>query len=624
MKRAHGLFAGLLGMVLGVCIAGHFWVSVARATEPQHGMALGAEPKYPAGFAHFAYADPKAAKGGVITLSSPGGFDTLNPFTLKGRSPLLLSSLLFESLTEHSLDEPFAEYGLLADSIQVADDGLSITYHLNPAARFADGQPVTADDVVFSFEILRSEVAAPFYRAYYRDIASVEALDRATVRLTFARPNRELALIAGQIPILPKHFYSGKDFARDFTTVALGSGPYTVKAFDFGKMIRYQRNPDYWGRDLNVNVGKNNFDEIVVKYYRDETVRLEGLKAGEFDFMEVSSSKQWAVDVAGEKWDKGYLVKETLPHRNTAGIQGFAFNLRRPLFHNRAVRQALALALDFDWMNTTLFYGQYTASDSFFANSELAATGLPSREELALLEPLRHYLPPEVFTTPVEKLGRQYPDARARLRAAQQLLTDAGWEVQNGILTEKATGQPLRFTVTLDQPGFQRIVEPWLNNLQKLGIQGTMQVVDDAVYERIIRTYDFDIVVASFGQSQSPGNEQRDYWHSEAAAAEGSRNIIGIKNPAVDALVEAIISATSRPALVTATHALDRVLWHEHYVIPHWYIATHRLTYWNKFTYPKTLPLYFGPLGHLMYWWVDADKARALDEAMAANRALGR
>jgi microcin C transport system substrate-binding protein len=328
--------------------------------------------------------------------------------------------------------------------------------------------------------------------------------------------------------------------------------------------------------------------------------------------------------VGGEKWDKGYLVKETLPHRNTAGIQGFAFNLRRPLFQHRAVRQALALALDFDWMNTTLFYGQYTASDSFFANSELAATGLPSREELALLEPLRPHLPPEVFTTPVEKLGKQYPDARARLRAAKQLLNDAGWEVQNGVLTEKATGQQLRFTVTLDQPGFQRITEPYLSNLQKLGIQGTMQVVDDAVYERLLRTYDFDMVVASFGQSQSPGNEQRDYWHSEAAEAEGSRNIIGIKNPAVDALVEAIISATTRAELVTATHALDRILWHEHYVVPQWYIATHRVTYWNKLTYSKTLPLYFGPLGHLMYWWVDPDKARALEEAMAANRALGR
>lgn len=600
------------------------WLAVAMAGEPQHGLALGTTVKYPAGFAHFDYADPRAVRGGVLTLSNLGGFDKLNPYTLKGRPPLLLDTLLFESLTSASLDEPFAAYGLLAETVQVADDGRSVTYRLNPRARFADGHPVTAEDVVFSYAILRSEHAIPTYRAYYRDITTVEALDRLTVRLGFARPNRELVLITGQLPILPKHFYGGKDFDKDFNATALGSGPYMVKNFEFGKLIRYQRNPNYWGQGLNVNVGKYNVDEIVVKFYKDDTVRLEGLKAGEFDFMEVSNSKQWAKDVSGAKWDRGYLVKETLPHQNTAGMQGFVCNVRRPLFQHRDVRHALSLALDFAWMNATLFYKQYTANASFFDNSELAAKGLPGPAELALLEPWRASLPPAVFTEPMAGLSTQYPDLRQRLRAAQQLLKGAGWEVQDGVLTETATGQRMHFTITLDQPDFQRIVEPYMDNLKKLGVQANMKVVDDSVYERLMRTYDFDMVVAVFPQSQSPGNEQRDLWHSSAADEEGSSNVIGIKHPAVDALVEEIVTVNSRPELVTAVHALDRVLWHEHYVVPHWFIAYHRITYWHKFTHPKTLPLYYESLTHLLYWWVEPNKERALAEARAANRPLTR
>lgn len=613
-----------LYVTLLILATGGYWQAGSWAAEPQHGVALGATVKYPAGFAHFDYADPKAVKGGTLTLSALGSFDTLNPFTLKGRAPLFVQALVFESLTETSLDEAFTEYGALAESLEMADDGLGIVYHLNPKARFADGQPVTAEDVVFSFAILRSEEATPFYRAYYHDITSVEALDRHTVRVRFARPNRELAMITGQLPILPKHIYAGKDFGRDFLTMALGSGPYTVKDFDIGKTIRYQRNPHYWGKDLNINIGKYNFDEVIVKYYRDQTVRLEALKAAEFDVLDVNSSKQWAVDVAGEKWDKGYIVKEELKHHNTAGMQGFALNLRRPQFQDRRVRHALALALDFPWMNSTLFYNQYTANDSFFANSELAATGLPSPQELALLEPLKAQLPPAVFTTPVETLGKNLPDLRARLRAARQLLQEAGWDVRDGVLVHKASGQPLRFTVTLVQESFQRIVEPYVDALKKLGIQADMKVVDEAVYERLVRAHDFDVIVASFGQSQSPGNEQRDYWHSAFADVEESRNVIGIKNPAVDALVEAIIAASTREELVTATHALDRVLWHEHYMVPQWYTNVHRVTYWNKFSYPQTLPLYFNPLSHLLYWWLDPAREQALRAAMAANRALGK
>ncbi len=610
--------------LLLTCIVGLLWGVAVRAGTPQHGLALGTSPHYPAGFAHFAYAEPRALQGGTLTLASLGGFDKLNPFSLKGRPPPLLSALVFESLTVSALDEPFAVYGLLAETIEVADDGLSVTYRLNPKARFADGMAVTAEDVVFSYTVLRSEAAVPTYRTYYRDITSVEALDRTTVRMAFRRVNRELQLITGQLPILPKHIYAGKDFEKDFLSLAVGSGPYSVKQFDFGKRIHYQRNAAYWGKTLNVNVGKYNFDDIVVKLYRDGIVLLEGLKAGEFDFMEVNNSKQWAKDVGGEKWDRGYLIKALLPHQNTAGMQGFAFNIRRPIFQQRDVRQALALALDFTWMNSSLFYKQYTAHESFFDNAELAAKGLPSAAELALLEPWRAQLPPAVFTTPMEGLGPAYTNLRQRLRAAQQLLKGAGWEVQNGVLTETTTGRPLRFTITLDQPDWQRLAEPYMDNLKKLGIQATMKIVDDSVYEGLLRTYDFDVVVAVFPQSQSPGNEQRSYWHSEGADEEGSANLIGIKHPAVDALVEAIITAEARADLVTAVQALDRVLWHEHYVVPHWYIAQHRVTYWNKLRYPQTLPRYYEPLQHVMYWWLDPDQARALAEARAAQQPLGR
>lgn len=609
--------AWLLAPCLLWCL---LWAPLAQASEPQHGLALGTTVKYPPGFAHYAYADPQAIKGGVLTLASPGSFDKLNPFSLKGRAPLLLQALVFESLTERSLDEPFSEYGLLAESITVADDGLSVTYQLRPQARFADGQPVTAEDVVFSYAILRSEAALPTYRAYYRDLATVEALDRLRVRLTFTRHNRELPLIAGQLPILPKHIYEGQPFDRGFVQLAVGSGPYTVKDVAFGKRLRYERNPAYWGRDLNLNVGKYNFDAIVVKYYRDTTVILEALKAGEFDWLEVNHSKQWAKDVAGDKWDHGYLIKTALPHHNTAGMQGFVFNLRRPLFQQRAVRHALALALDFPWMNAALFYGQYTANASFFDNADLAATGLPTPDERTLLEPWRAQLPPAVFDEPMQGLGHAYADLRQRLRAAQQLLKQAGWEIRDGVLTETATGQALRFTITLDQPDLQRLVEPYIDQLRKLGVQAGMKLVDDSIYERLIRTHDFDMVLATFPQSQSPGNEQAEYWHSESADQEGSSNLIGLKHPAVDALVDAIASAPSRAALLTAVHALDRVLWHEHYVVPHWFINVHRLTYWNKLAYPATLPLYYESLTHLMYWWLDPAKAGALTEARAAKR----
>jgi microcin C transport system substrate-binding protein len=600
--------------------------AAATSAKPQHAVSLGGAPKYPAGFKHFAYADPAAPKGGTLTLASLASFDTLNPFGLKGRGAPLLNTLgagiVFESLTENSMDEAFTEYGLIADGIDIAADGLSVTFRLNPKATFADGRPITAQDVVFSLEILRSAAASPLFRYYYADVRDAVAVNARTVRFNFRRRNRELALIIGQLPVLPRHFYAGKDFGRDFGTTVLGSGPYKVEAYDFGKSIRFVRREDYWGRDLPVNAGKFNFNEIVVKIYRDQTVQLEGLKAGEFDFLSIASSKQWAVDVAGEKWDRGYLVKATLPHHITAGMQGYVFNTRREIFADRQVRKALALALDFGWSNENLFYGQYTALDSYFANSELAAQGLPSPAERKLLDPLRADLPPEVFSEPMGKPLGAGLSQRERLVEAKRLLNAAGWEVRDGVLTETATGRPMRFTVTLVQPAFERITEPYLNNLRRLGAQATMKVVDSSIYEGIVRTFDFDMIVDSFGESQSPGNEQRDYWASASATQEGARNTPGVRSRAVDGLVEALIQADSREALLTATHALDRALWYGYYVVPQWYIPAHRITYWNRFGRPATLPLYYSPESFLLFWWQDPAAADALRKAMAAGKPL--
>ncbi|MDH4246634.1 MAG: extracellular solute-binding protein [Deltaproteobacteria bacterium] len=568
---------------------------------PLHGLALGGKPKYAETFRNFDYADPNALKGGALTLSVVGSFDTLNPFALKGRGASGLGLYVFESLMEHALDEPFSIYGLLAQSMDVAEDGLSVTFRLRPEARFSDGKPVQAQDVAYTFNTLRGEGVQPFYKLYYADVKAVETPDARTVVFRFARRNNELPMILGEVPVLPRHVYQGKDFGRDFVGLAMGSGPYTVDSFDFGKNLRFRRNPKYWGEKLAVNAGKNNFDTIAMKYYKDQTVALEAFKAGEFDFLWISSSKQWAVDVAGDKWDRHWILKENLKHSNSSGMQGYVFNQRKPLFTDRRVRHALALAFDFEWSNQNLFYGQYTEHDSYYDNSDLAAEGLPSPEELKLLEPQRAHLAPEVFTRPMGPAGADPANLRERLRAAVTLLKDAGWVVKDGVLTQETTGAPMRFTVMLDSPAFERITEPYLNNLKKLGVQADMKVVDSAVYEQKVRTFDFDMIVDVFGQSQSPGNEQREFWHSASAGQEGSRNTAGLRNPGVDALVDAVITANNRATLTIAVRALDRALWNEYLAVPHWFIASHRVTYWNKLRYPKTLPKYFNPLSHLSF-----------------------
>ncbi|MBF0108122.1 MAG: ABC transporter substrate-binding protein [Magnetococcales bacterium] len=570
-----------------------------------HGISLDGNLKYPAGFSGFDYTSPRAVVGGELTLHEVGGFDKMNPFTLKGTAPSHLGSLLFESLMVQSKDEPFAQYGLLLQDIEVAPDQLSVRGSLHPEARFSNGQKITADDVQFSLKLLKSDKAHPLYASYFKDLTEVETVSPGEVRFHFARLNRELPLILGELPILSKEYFQTHPFDDNTMEVPLGSGPYLVEKFDAGKTITFKRNPDYWGWKVPVNRGMYNFERITVKYFKDPVVALEGFKAGEFDFIFENNSKQWARDYQGTRFDRGEIIKETLPHQNGTGMQGFVFNLRRPIFQDIRVRQAMVLAFDFEWSNKNLFHGQYVRSNSYFSNSELAAQGKPSPEERELLEPLKNLIEPSVLgeaPTPPTTTGPE--GIRGNLRQAVALLSQAGWKLGKDRILVNPQGQRFEVEMLLSSTAFERVMAPYAANLEKLGIRLNYRTVDATLYQRRTDHFDFDMVVGVFGQSQSPGNEQRDMWHSQSADVPGSRNIMGLKNPAVDALVEKIIYATDRKALVTACHALDRVLLAGHYLVPNWHLNYHRIAYWDRFARPEHPPLYYTPGGWLMSWWL--------------------
>ncbi|MBF0471471.1 MAG: ABC transporter substrate-binding protein [Gammaproteobacteria bacterium] len=570
--------------------------------------AMGYLPKYGPDFAHFDYVNPDAPKRGEIVLSSVGSFDSLNPFTLKGMAAEGLNPLLFETLMTPSLDEPFSQYGLLAEDSLLAEDGLSVTFRLNPEARFNDGSAVTAADVQFSFDTLKSEAAHPHYRIYWADIERAVVVDSRTVRFEFARVNPELHMIAGQIPVFSRAWVGEAAFSGLAERAPIASGPYLIASYDLGKNIVYRRNPDYWAAELNSRRGMFNFERVIYKYYRDFTVALEAFKAGEFDFNHEYNSKSWARDYNGAVFDSGAILREELPHQNNQGIQGFAFNLRRPLFQDQRVRQALALAFDFEWSNRQLFYDQYRRCYSYFSNSDLAATGLPQGDELALLEPWRKDLPLSLFTQEWHPPSTQPPATlRANLRHAAQLLREADWKLKGDTLINTA-GEPFAFEVILAQKGFERILAPFARNLKKLGVEVSYRTVDRALYQQRLDSFDFDMVVTSFGQSQSPGNELRGMFHSSAAVQEGSQNIIGIRSPVVDAMIDKVIYAPNRQSLVTAVRALDRVLLAGDYLIPHWYIGTHRVAYRDRFGIPQQRPLYYTPVGWLLQsWWAKGE-----------------
>lgn len=572
-----------------------------------HGVSIDGHLKYGKDFTHFDYVSLKANQGGQLRLNSLGSYDKMNPFTLKGEAPDGLSQYVFETLAVPSLDEPFTEYGLIAQDIELAPDKKSVTFTLNPLAKFSDGSPITAEDVQFSLETIKGDAAHPFYQMYFKDIEHAKIIGKDKIRFYFVRPNRELHLIAGQLPVLSKAFYTKHPFnsnnREDSLTPPIGSGPYIVSKFGLGKFITYQKNPHYWAAKHPTRTGMFNFDTITITYYKDPIVSLEAFKAGEFDFLPVYIAKQWQRDMTGSKFDNGTLTKKNIPHSNNAGMQGFVFNTRKALFQDARVRQALGLAFDFEWTNASLFYSQYTRNHSYFSNSVYAAQGLPGEDELQLLNPWRDQLPKEVFTEPLAPPSTNPPGSlRDNLHKAQQLLAEAGWTIKGGKLQD-GKGNAFRFSILLADNAFERVIAPYASNLAKLGIAVDYRTTDLSLYSDRIKNFDFDMVVSTFPQSQSPGNEQRDYWTIESADRKGARNLAGIKSPVVDDLVNKIIYADTQDKLITACRALDRVLWYGYYVVPNWYLATHRIAYAAWLKQPDTLPLYYNPTQWLDTWW---------------------
>ena len=576
-----------------------------------HALSMFDDVKYGPDFEHFDYADPSAPAGGAIRLAALGTYDSLNPFILKG-SPAAGSGLIYDNLLTGSLDEPFTEYGLLVESIDMPANRSWVEFTLREEARWHDGRSVTVDDVIWTTETLTTK-GHPFYRHYYEDIASVSQTGPRTVRFDFGDSvNRELPLIVGQISVLPKHWWEGRDFESTILDPPLGSGPYRITAVEPGRSITLERVPDYWGRNLPVNRGQNNIGVIRYDYYRDATVAVEAFKAGEFDFRSENNSKEWGTAYEIPDVADGRMIKELIHHERPTGMQAFWFNTRRAKFADRRVRHALAHAFDFEWSNANLFYGQYTRTRSFFSNTELASSGLAQGRELEILERYRDRLPAEVFTSAYEPPSTDGSgNIRRNLRLARTMLQEAGWVIRDGVLTRAETGEAMEIEFLLVAPAFERIVGPVVKNLERLGIAARIRLVDPAQYRNRLDEFDFDIVVSTRGQSLSPGNEQRNYWTTDSADVSGSGNLAAVRDPVVDELVDLLIQAPDRATLVATTRALDRVLLWGHYVIPQWHIRSFRLVYWNRFSRPAIRPKY--GLGFPATWWIDPEKDARLE-----------
>jgi microcin C transport system substrate-binding protein len=595
----------------------------AGQPERRHALSLIGEPAVAADFQHFDWVNPSAPKGGSVRVRGIGSFDTLNRFANRGEAALGLN-LVNAPLMATSLDEPSTEYGLVAAWASHPQDYSSVTFGLRPEARFHDGRPITVEDVVFTLGAIKA--ANPHYALYYKNVIKAERTGENEVTFTFdGKGNRELPQIVGSMPVLPRHFWQGKDdkgeprdVGRGTLEIPLGSGPYRVKSVDPGRLITYERASDWWAKDLPVARGQWNFDEITFVYYRDRTPAFEAFKIGETDFWPENSAKGWATGYDIEAVRRGHIRKETLESRQIAGMQGFAFNLRRPKLQDPRVRQAFNLAFNFEWANKSMLYEQYLRVGSYFENSELKATGLPQGSELDILETVRGGVPPEVFTAEYRNPVYAAPDdGRRYMQKAAKLLAEAGWSHGPNGLTN-AAGDRLAVEFLLVQPDFERLVLAYKTELEKLGIKVDIRTVDSAQYRRRLDTFDFDIVVARFPQSLSPGNEQRDFWGSAAAGKEGSQNIIGIRDPAIDTLVERLIFAKDRADLVAVTRALDRVLLWNHFVVPQFYIAHDRIASWSKFGRPSRLPRQAGPLSSfLQVWWWDEQAAIRLKQSRA-------
>ena len=582
----------------------------ARADSPQkaaYAIAMHGEPAYPPGFAHFAYVNPDAPKGGTLRQAVTGGFDTLNPHVVKG-VPALGLGFVFETMLTRSWDEPFSLYGLLAESLEVPEDRSAAAFHLNPAARWHDGTPVTSSDVLFSLEVQRAH-GTPNRRQFYAKVASAEAPDDRTVRFTFTpgpdgRYDHEMPLLMGLMPIHSKAWWTGREFERTTLDPPLGSGPYRVRQAEAGRRIVYERVADYWGRDLPSRRGLFNADTLDFTYYRDDSVALEAFMAGQGDVRRESDPAKWATGYDGPALREGRIVLEELPHRRPEFARGLIFNTRRPQFQDIRVRQALGLATDFVWIGKTLFHGALVRTASYYPNSELAADGLPGPDEAAVLEPFRDRLPPELFTRPFalpQTDGSGPAGARANLREALRLLADAGWRVRGGRLTDGA-GRPFAFEILLGNPADERVALEYARSLERLGIAATVRTVDNAQYQARLDGFDFDMTLRWWVSSLSPGNEQLYYYGSEAADQAGSRNYPGIRDPVVDAIAASIAEARTRAELVARVRALDRVLLWGHYMVPLFHSPVDRMARWSRLKRPQATPLY-GPL--VESWWVE-------------------
>jgi microcin C transport system substrate-binding protein len=570
--------------------------------------------KYPPDFQHFDYVNPNAPKGGKVSQVGPGGtltFDSFNNFILKGDRAQGLD-LVYDTLMTRALDEPDAVYGLVAKSADVAADGMSVVFKLRPEAKFAEGSPVTAEDVAFSFDALKTK-GHPSYRIVLRDVEKAEVIDPQTVKFSFKGDLvKSLPMEVALLPVLPKAFYTKQNFEETWLERPLGSGPYRVGQFSQGRYVSYERREDYWAKDLPVNRGRFNFDEVRYDYFRDRTLELEALFSKTIDFREEFTSKDWATGYDKPMVADGRVLRVSLPDETPSGAQGFFLNTRRPLFQDVRVRQALDLAFDFEWSNRNLFFGLYQRTASFFENSDMKATGRPSPEEMALLEPFKDQLPASVFA---EVYVPPVTDAsgipRENLRKAQALLKEAGWAVDpRDRRLKNANGQPFEFEILLDAAAFERIAGPYVKNLKAIGITANMRRVDPAQFELRMKTFDFDMTIERFSLRLTPGIELKNFWGSDAAKTDGSFNLAGISSPAVDALADRILKAQSRAELVTAARALDRVLRAGHYWVPHWYKAAHHLAFWNKFSWPDVKPRY--DRGALTTWWYDPAKAAKL------------
>ena len=578
---------------------------------PSHGIALNGDLKYGPDFKAFDYVNPAAPRGGELRLAASGTYNSMNPHIVKGVAAAGLWRV-YDRLMTKSADEPLSLYGVLAESIHVSSDHSHVQFRLRPDARWHDKRPVTADDVIWTFHTLR-EKGEPHYRYYYRGVLGVKKIDERTVLFSIEKNNRELPLILAELVVLPKHWWSGREFTKTTLDPPLGSGPYRIASYKPGQHIEYRRVPDYWAQNLPAKVGHHNFGVVRYEYYRNPSISVEALKAGKYDLRWENIAKNWARAYQVPALKEGLLQKKKFPHARPVGMQAYVLNSRRVWFRDRRVREALAYAVDFAEMNRTLFFNEYRRTTSYFENSPLAARGLPSPDELAILETYRGRVPDEVFTKEYQPPSTNGPqDIRGNLLKAERLLEEAGWRVDEttGKLTHES-GRVMAFEVLLLQPAFEKVANRLKVNLEALGITVHVQFAESAQYELRLSRFDFDVVIATWPQSHSPGNEQKGFWGSDAADQFGSDNLAGVKDPVVDALLEGIINARDYKSLVNHVKALDRVLLRGHWTVPQWFSGGYdRLIFWNRFEYPEFTP---DDGVQIETWWVQRQKAEALN-----------